>query len=460
MENDLNQAILIEIIPSAAENKRISEIVDELHHRIFEAIQELKLDINIEPILVGSVAKATHLTNPDIDIFMMFPKITPRADLENIALQIGKLVIPEGQERYAEHPYISGNYKDFQIDVVPCYRITDASELKSAVDRTPFHTEYIKANLAQDLISDVLLLKQFMKGIGVYGAEVEVQGFSGYLCELLIKYYNGFQPLLEAAKVWVLPEFINMESEPEPKAINDEFKNDPLIFIDPVDPNRNVASALSQENFELFKSACGAYCESPAREFFFPNPIPPLSESELIEAITERSTKFIAIAFKTPEVIPDILYSQLRKARKAINKLCETKGFQVQDSDFTVVANQTSIILFEFKIYVLPEDELHHGPPDGNKNVESFIAKWRDSESALSEPYLDEQAQRWKVKIQRQFREAQDLIGAEISGLSLGKHINFEVQKSYELLMDKDIVRPEHQEFLTQFLLKKYPWEY
>ncbi len=460
MNHDLHQAILKEIIPTDQENALISEIVEELHQRIAETLKELKLDIEIEPILVGSVAKDTHLTNPDIDIFMMFPQTTPRSELEKAALQIGKIIVPEGQERYAEHPYISGNFKGFQIDIVPCYRITDASQLLSAVDRTPFHTKYIKDNLAKDLIPDVLLLKQFMKGIGVYGAEVEVQGFSGYLCELLIKYYNGFQPLLDAAKDWELPKYIDMENERDLKAIDNEFKNDPLIFIDPVDPNRNVASALSHENVELFKYASNAYCSSPKREFFFPNRIQPLSETEIIGLIEERATKFIAVMFNTPEVIPDILYSQLRKARKAIAKLCDAKGFQIQESAFTVVETQTSIILFEFQTYILPPDELHQGPPEDNKNVERFIEKWCNSERALGKPYLDGQDHRWKVKIQRKFREVQDLIRGEISELSLGKHINSEVQKSYELMVDTEIVRPEYQTFLTQFLIKKYRWEY
>jgi tRNA nucleotidyltransferase (CCA-adding enzyme) len=391
---------------------------------------------------------------------MMFPQATPRSELEKAALQIGKLIIPEGQERYAEHPYISGNFKGFQIDIVPCYRITNSSQLLSAVDRTPFHTKYIKDNLAQDLISDVLLLKQFMKGIGVYGAEVEIQGFSGYLCELLIKYYNGFQPLLEAAKGWELPTFIDMESERDLNAIDNEFKNDPLIFIDPVDPNRNVASALSQANFELFRYASHAYTTTPKRAFFFPNPIQPLSIPDIFELIETRSTKFIAVVFKTPEVIPDILYSQLRKAEKAITKLCEAKGFQLQESSFSVVEPQTSIILFEFRTYILPPDELHQGPPDDNKNVERFVEKWVHSERALGKPYLDEGDHRWKVKIQREFREVQDLIKGEISELSLGKHINSEIQEGYELMVDTEIVRTEYQTFLTQFLLKKYRWEY
>ena len=40
-----------------------------------------------------------------------------------------------------------------------------------------------------------------MQGIGVYGAEIKVGGFSGYLCELLVMKYGGFH----ADAVMLLP---------------------------------------------------------------------------------------------------------------------------------------------------------------------------------------------------------------------------------------------------------------
>jgi tRNA nucleotidyltransferase (CCA-adding enzyme) len=37
-----------------------------------------------------------------------------------------------------------------------------------------------------------------MAGIGVYGAEIKVGGFSGYLCELLILHHNSFLDTVKA----------------------------------------------------------------------------------------------------------------------------------------------------------------------------------------------------------------------------------------------------------------------
>jgi tRNA nucleotidyltransferase (CCA-adding enzyme) len=452
--------VLAEITPSEEENRVILSLVDELCNLISDAVDRFEINLKIDPILVGSVAKGTHLTNPDIDIFMMFPEPTPREALESYAIKIGKAVIPDGEERYAEHPYISGKYKGFDADLVPCYLITDPKGLKSAVDRTPFHTRFIKNNLDNNLIPDVLLLKQFMKGIGVYGAEIEIQGFSGYLCELLVKYYDGFNKLVESAKDWDAQTYINMKDEPVPANKELEFKNDPLIFIDPVDPKRNVASALSVENYDLFKIACEQYLETPTRAFFFPNPIQPMTETEVLDQIRSRSTKFVGVVFKTPEVIPDILYSQLRKAEKAVGKLCRDKGYTLHDSGFTVAENGTSLILLEFSTFTLPAEELHMGPPKDNKNVQKFLDKWEGSEKAIDPPYIDPNDDRWKVKIYRKFTEVQDMIKAEINDLSLGKHVGSEMKTRFEMIADSDLVRPEHLEYLTQFLTKKYRWEY
>ena len=51
------------------------------------------------------------------------------------------------EERYASHPYVTGYIEGYYVDFVPCYNIKNSDELKSAVDRTLLHTEYIKSKL-------------------------------------------------------------------------------------------------------------------------------------------------------------------------------------------------------------------------------------------------------------------------------------------------------------------------
>jgi tRNA adenylyltransferase (EC 2.7.7.25) len=52
------------------------------------------------------------------------------------------------------------------------------------------------SNLHREQKDEVRLLKKFMKGIGVYGAEIKVKGFSGYVAELLVYFYDSFRNVL------------------------------------------------------------------------------------------------------------------------------------------------------------------------------------------------------------------------------------------------------------------------
>ncbi len=56
----------------------------------------------------------------------------------------------------------------------------------------------MKKHLSLKMRGEVRLLKKFMKGIGVYGAEIKTGGFSGYLCELFVLHYGSFVKTLEA----------------------------------------------------------------------------------------------------------------------------------------------------------------------------------------------------------------------------------------------------------------------
>ena len=156
---------------------------------------------------------------------------------------MGRSILNQQEARYAEHPYIHGTWNGMEVDLVPCYKIDSTEHLISAVDRTPFHTRYVREHLKEDQKNDVRLLKQFMKGIGTYGAEARTRGFSGYFLELLVLRYGTFKDVINAMAGWTNGTVLSLE-----RAGGKRF-NDPLVFFDPVDPARNVASALSVGSF-------------------------------------------------------------------------------------------------------------------------------------------------------------------------------------------------------------------
>jgi len=142
---------------------------------------------------------------------------------------------------YAEHPYLTVRIEGVEVDVVPAFRIPRGQRPITAVDRTPFHTEFVLAHTDERTRDEVRLLKQFMKGIGVYGAEIKVQGFSGYVAELLVIAHSSFEETLRAASSWRHPVVVDKLVKPLR-----EF-SEPLVIPDPTDPLRNAASAVHEE---------------------------------------------------------------------------------------------------------------------------------------------------------------------------------------------------------------------
>jgi tRNA nucleotidyltransferase (CCA-adding enzyme) len=444
----ITEEVLSRIAPKDVENQNISGIADNVKSEILKLAQAMNLDV--EPVLVGSVAKGTHLINPDIDIFIMFSPTTKREDLENNGLKIGVEVLKEYEKRYAEHPYVMGTVQGYSVEIVPCYKIEDPSQKMSAVDRTPFHTNYIIEQLKEEQKNDVRLLKQFLKGIGIYGAEAEIEGFSGYLCELLILYGGSFSDLIENVKDWGKGKLITFDNKK-----HTEF-NDPLIVIDPVDPKRNVASALSSQNLALFIHACKEFNKKPQMEFFFPNKPKPESLSKLKEIMEIRETKIMGISFEKPEVLLDILHSQLRKAQKVIIKLCERFDFSVIAADFFV--NESVEMIFEFDLFSLPSVKLHRGPPVWHENSLDFHKKWAASPDLLKGPYIKDG--HWYVDIKRDFTDVKTLIEKNLMDLNLGGYITDSLKNGNEILVGEEMLEERFATQLTMFFFKKFPWEY
>ena len=109
----------------------------------------------------------------------------------------------------------------------------------------------------RELLGDVRLLKRFMQGIGVYGAEIKVGGFSGYLCELLIMKYGSFTQTIRAFAEYNRRVVVDIEGFYANRANELQLLfPESLVIIDPVDKGRNVASAVQPQKLYEF-IVCG-----------------------------------------------------------------------------------------------------------------------------------------------------------------------------------------------------------
>lgn len=448
----LEKQVIEEITPTQSDRKQLQKTISILTTTVQDKLKEKQQKASVE--LVGSTAKDTFLKNKlDIDLFIIFDSTVFEETIADTTLSIGREILDDTEECYAEHPYIRGNFLKYKVELVPCYQITDASEKISAVDRTPFHTRYVKNHLQNHQKKEVRLLKQFLTGIRCYGAEAEIQGFSGYLCELLIIKYDQFHQLIEDASTWEEGIQLTLTAYPIP-----EF-DDPLIFIDPVDKERNVAAAVSPRSFHRFVTACNAYLKKPKKTFFFPKAIIPWSLDTIKKKLEDEHGQFIGIQFKKPQIINENLYPQLRKACNAIKNESHQYDFIIYDIQFYVDTSSNMVfIIIKTDEAPLTETYIHMGPPVHlEKNTQQFVDKWKNHPATIEPPF--QHKNRTYVTVKRKYRYLDHFLQDNLTELSLGKHLDPIIKHHHKILSQKELLLPELTTFWTDYLDDKKPWE-
>lgn len=444
----IRASVLSRIKPKEPEKQRLSALADSLISRI-NAIGKAE-GLDISAILVGSTARNTWLSGEhDLDIFIMFSPDVSRDYLEKNGLHVARKMAAQAQsseERYAEHPYINALFDGYEVDLVPAFTVESAAEIKSAVDRTPFHNKFVLSKI-HGIEDEVLLLKQFLKGCGVYGSELRTHGFSGYLVELLVIRYGSFMHVLEAAREWKPGIVIDIEKHAS------IAHDDPLVVVDPTDPARNVAAALSLDNFSIFLDKAREFLKNPEASYFNMQSVVPLEDSDFKNVMNERGTALIAIEFTPPDEVEDVLFPQLHKMEDSVREMLERYDFRVYNSG--IWAEKKAVLVFELESGVLPAIKMHGGPQVwGEEHAAAFKSKYTGS-NAFSNVYI--RNGKYMVDIHRKFTQAKKLLEAELPKCGLGKHVALSIKKEYQVLENEqilDIRDINFREFLHKFFKK------
>ncbi len=381
----VSAGVLEKIKPGAKEKKWEKKLEKEIIGKLSGMVPP-----GVEVALMGSVAKNTNLKGSmDFDVFLLFPKSFSRKDLADIGLSVGKKSAKghRWEVGYAEHPYVRVYLKKVKMDVVPAYKISSADEVETAVDRSQLHARYIKERFSEKTCDQVRLLKQFLKAHEVYGAELKVEGLSGYLCELLVLHYGSFANVVKAASEWRTPVAIDIEKNYGEKELSQTFEGAPMIVIDPVDRDRNVAAVVSETNLAKFIFAARRFAEKPTEEAFYPKKETRFMRGQLEKNIAGRGTDFVLIEFECPQVVPDILWPQLRKTLKQIERHFELADFRVIGSDCWSDEKKQCLLLLELESAVLPQAKKIKGPAIWHAgDLKQFLVKHA---AALTGPWIE-----------------------------------------------------------------------
>jgi len=387
---EVTAQVLQKVRPSLVESEKLMRLADRLLEAVKDASRNYEgvLDARLE----GSVAKGTWIRGrEEVDVFVQFSRELGKDRLEKAILEIGNVVIKKfggkTRLRYAEHPYVEGMLNGIRVNVVACYRVEPGMWL-SAVDRTPYHTEYVKSRLAGALADEIRLTKAFMLGCGVYGAEIRVGGFSGYLAELLTLNYGGFLKMVEAASSWRPPVCIDIEGHyASKKEALEAFGRPHIVVVDPVDKKRNVAAAVTETKLSEFILASRLFLNSPSERFFY---IPErVSKCRTMTEVRRalRGRCILGLRLRVQQKPPDVLWGEIKHTLMGIRRALEHEGFRTFRYD-AWSEDDTCVMLFELQGLNLPPYYLHCGPPVYLDNAFDFVKKHVEAQDTVAGPWV------------------------------------------------------------------------
>jgi tRNA nucleotidyltransferase (CCA-adding enzyme) len=450
----VEREVSVRITPSDDFLARVAQVRRALVEKVTEAARTRSSPL-VRALVAGSAARGTFLQDRlDVDLFLLFPPDLSRERLREEGLALGRAVLSHTETRYAEHPYLRGQFEGFTVDAVPGFAILDPSHPLSPVDRTPFHQEYLASRETPELVRQVRLTKQFFRSLGVYGSEARTEGFSGYLVELLVLRFGSLRQLLAAARDWRVPVRL-AEPGNEPPRLPPEVA---LVLADPVDSNRNVASALSRRNLGLFILAAGAYLHRPSVRFFEKRDSAPLAKEAATELLRKRGTHVTVAVLPRPDLVDDTLYPQVRKAARAVAEELSRSDFSVL-GEASAADDRSVVLVVELAHPQRPQVRVQDGPPAGIDRAGHFLEKWgARSDAVLQGPYVRPDGS-LGVDAQRAERDAESVLRAALPRLSLGKDLTPKDGSRNEVYsLAETPESPALGEALRELLAKRLPW--
>ena len=332
-------------IPNNTQRKKVDKIANQVFSLVNKEAKKQKAVVSVH--FGGSYAKETWTPEKiDIDIFVKFKKTTSEKNFETIGKKIGfdSLKKFKPYVRYSEHPFVEADIDGVGVNVVPCYDIKKG-EWKSAADRSTFHTEFMSEKLTGSMKDDIRILKCFLKINGMYGAEIAKQGFSGYVCEVLVYYLGSFENVLKK-----ISKLKNNEMVGESPRKFDS----PLVIIDPIDRNRNLGAAISIQNVTNFILI--------ARNFLKENSISYFKEKSKNKIPAELARNTLVINFKYKKRSDDIIYGQIKRAATSLESQMNKEGFNVLRSDAVAYDETNASLLFLLESLSISKNEVRTGP--------------------------------------------------------------------------------------------------
>ena len=204
---------------------------------------------------------------------------------------------------------------------------------------------------------EVRILKKFFHHLGVYGAEIAKQGFSGYVSEVLIFYFGSFEKTIKKISELKKGQVIGKTMK--------KFDS-PIVLIDPVDSNRNLGTAISIDNLGKFVLASRVFLKNPSNKFF----------KKLVSKNNMKNIdKIVVIQFGFKDRSDDIIWGQIKRASNALKTQLELGGFTVLRNSSVKDEKQNAALIFLLHAKKIEKSLVRVGPEISSKDYcEKFIS--------------------------------------------------------------------------------------
>ncbi|HSG73619.1 MAG TPA: CCA tRNA nucleotidyltransferase [Nitrosopumilaceae archaeon] len=385
----------------------------------------------------GSYVKGTWLPKKaDIDIFVKFEKSTSDKKFVEISKKIGFDSMKKFKPyvRYSEHPYVEATIKNTKVNVVPCYDVKKG-QWQSAADRSPFHTKFMLESLTGVMKDEVRLLKNFLSCNKIYGSEIAKQGISGYVAEVLVLHYGSFQEVVKSIAKLKKNYVIGKPTK--------KFDTS-IIIIDPIDSNRNLGAAISNENLGKFILASRAFIKKPSMSFFKIK-----QNQQIFKKNLENS---IVIKFNYKQRSPDIIWGQVKRAASSLAVQLEIEGFQVLRHSGIADEKNEVFLIFLLQSLKIEDNFLRDGPDYFfETESETFITK----NSKNSMMWIGSNRKILSLQKRRQNDVSlflRDLLKNHLNKSGIPKGLKADIKKGFKVMPAKKTAGKSIKEAITELV--------
>ncbi len=421
--NEKNKKIeqqVIEVIQVQWErHEEIREVLAILREKILLDINSLGFKGRVE--VQGSFVRKTYLGEDEVyDLLLILPqseKTKVHQILDSLVKRLKKDRIRNSpldvDKRTGKIPHLRIIAGDEYVNLFVGFEITPGEKQISIFDSIPMHTQYLLTHMQENDRNEVLLLKKFMKTIGVYRNEIGAVGFNGYLCELLIVFYGSFWDAIKGISGWKPRTIIDIKRKKaqieDVDSLTSEMLNRyyPLYVQDPLNPKDNVAADVSMLQFMSLIAAANVYMFDPTIHFFedLPCEIPPFDD--LVKNIISTGREILALVLKRNFQESEICWQKALSAKSAFaseifanNYILERSYAFVSDDHYGLM-----ISLMNADPQLLLRKD---GPDITSKDSLKFLRRYSKHIDVVAGPFIDND--RWAVYLTKKGQNIHDFL--------------------------------------------------